>query len=295
MESSRKRLDFLIVGQGLAGTLLSHFLLKENQRIMVIDQPVDWSSSRLAAGIINPVTGRRLVKSWRFEEFYPFAKGTYRELESLLGISIWHERNILRALPTVFDENEWLRRSAFEDYRPFIKEEVVATPHAGMLRPVRAWGLSQYSVQVAMPQLVSAFRAYLQQRDILLEEQFDFQALEIQPDGVEYQGLLAGRVVFCEGSRAVQNPFFNYLPFAVTKGELLLVKIPGASIEEMVKHHLFLVPLEDGIYWAGATSRFEFDHGKPEEEKRQWLENQLRKILEVPFEVVAHRAGIRPT
>jgi glycine/D-amino acid oxidase-like deaminating enzyme len=97
--------DFLIVGQGLAGTLLSHFLLAENQRIAVIDQPEQGAASVVAAGVMNPVTGRRIARSWRYDEFFPFAKKTYCELEQLLGIPLWKERNILRALPTVFDEN----------------------------------------------------------------------------------------------------------------------------------------------------------------------------------------------
>jgi glycine oxidase len=244
---------------------------------------------------VNPITGRRLVKSWRFEELYPFAKQTYLELESLLGIPIWHERNIVRALPTVFDENEWLRRPAFEDYRYFISGGLADPPYPGVLHTVRSWGESRFSVQVAMPKLVSSFRKYLQRDGLLREEIFDYPALKIQRDEVFYCGLNARQVVFCEGGRAAQNPFFGYLPFAVTKGELLLIKIPGVKIEQIVKHRVFIVPLEGDLYWVGSTNSFEFGHLKPEKEKRQWLENQLKELLSVPFEVVEHQAGIRPT
>jgi glycine oxidase len=295
LNSEKEPLDFLIVGQGLAGTLLAHFLLKEKQRIAVIDQPLEGATSRIAAGIVNPITGRRLVKSWRFEEIYPFAKETYLALEKQIGISIWHERNIVRALPTVFDENEWLRRPAFEDYRSFIAGGLVTHLYPGSLRPVRAWGESRFSVQVAMPQLVSSFRNYLLRDGMLREEIFDYPALKIQKGEVFYRGLNARQVVFCEGSRAAQNPFFDYLPFAVTKGELLLIKIPGVKIEKIVKHRVFIVPLEGDLYWVGSTSRYEFEHRRPEQEKRQWLESQLKELLKVPFEVVEHLVGIRPT
>lgn len=283
------------MGQGIAGTLLAHFLLKENQCIAVIDKPLEGASSHIAAGIVNPITGRRLVKSWRFEELYSFAKQTYLELESLLGISIWHERNILRALPTVFDENEWLRRSAFVDYKPFIAVTPDAAPYPGALNAVRAWGESRLSAQVAMPQLVSSFREYLLREGMLIEGVFDNTKLEIKNNAIRLCGLHARLVVFCEGSRAAQNPLFNHLPFALTKGELLLIKIPGVKFEKMIKHHLFIVPLEGDIYWVGSTSRYEFEHRRPQEEKRQWLANQLKEILKVPFEVVEHLAGIRPT
>jgi len=295
LNPGNKKLDFLIVGQGIAGTLLAHFLLKENQRIAVVDQPLEGATSGIAAGIVNPITGRRLVKSWRFEELHPFAKKTYRELESLLGIPIWFERNILRALPAVFDENEWLRRAAFEDYHPFIAESPKSAPYPNSLLNVRAWGETRFSVQVAMPQLVASFRAYLKRKALLMENIFDFRQLNIQPGGVNYNGLNARQVIFCEGSRAAQNPFFEYLPFALTKGELLLIKIQGASFEKMIKHRIFIVPLQGGIYWAGSTSRYEYDHLQPEIEKREWLKSQLGEVLKVPFEVIGHYAGIRPT
>jgi len=295
LKPEKEQLDFLIVGQGIAGTLLAHFLLKENQRIAVIDKPLEGATSNIAAGIVNPITGRRLVKSWRFEELYPFAKQTYLELESLLGISIWHERNIVRALPTVFDENEWLRRSAFADYKPFVIATTDAAPYPGALHPMRAWGESRFSVQVAMPQLVSSYREYLIREGMLTEGVFDYSELKIKNNAVIYGGLQARLVVFCEGSRATQNLFFNHLPFALTKGELLLIKIPGVKFEKMIKHRLFIVPLEGDIYWVGSTSRYEFEHQQPQKEKRQWLESQLKELLKVPFEVVEHLAGIRPT
>jgi len=52
--------DFILVGQGLAGTLLAHFLKAAGQRILVIDQPNENTASQIAAGIINPVTGADL-------------------------------------------------------------------------------------------------------------------------------------------------------------------------------------------------------------------------------------------
>ena len=79
--------DCLIIGQGISGTLLSWFLHKEGKTFLVIDNNKVDSSSKVAAGIINPITGRRYVTTWMIDEVMPFAIDTYRSLESYLQYS----------------------------------------------------------------------------------------------------------------------------------------------------------------------------------------------------------------
>ena len=294
-KESLEYIDYLVVGQGLAGTLLAHFLLLGEQRIKVIDRSMPGATSIIAAGVVNPVTGRRIAKSWRFEELYHFAKTTYHDLENLLGISIWRDRNILRALHNNFEESEWLRRSAYPDYEPFMLDEPDLTGFEDRINPPFSWGELQQCAQVAMPELVRVFRQKLQQEGMLSDEDFDYQMVRWQEGRVLYKNLAARKIIFCEGAKAIHNPWFNYLPFVVTKGELLLVRIPGADFRKMLKHHIFIVPLKDDLYWVGSTSRFEFSDEYPSAEQRQWLERELRKTLTIPFEIIDHQAGIRPT
>jgi len=110
--------DYLIVGQGAAGTLMHYELSKRGKKCLVIDNQHIGAASKVAAGIINPVTGRRYVKSWRIEELMPFALATYRAIEQKLRITFCHERNILRALFNHGEENDWLARTAQADYQP---------------------------------------------------------------------------------------------------------------------------------------------------------------------------------
>ncbi len=65
--------EVLIVGQGLAGTWLSYWLYKAGISFKVIDQPNPDGASFRAAGLINPVTGRRMVTTWMIDELMPFA------------------------------------------------------------------------------------------------------------------------------------------------------------------------------------------------------------------------------
>ncbi len=289
------QLDFIIVGQGLAGTLLSHFLLLENQRVAVIDYPHEGRTSKIAAGVVNPVTGRRIAKSWRYEELAVFAKQTYQSLEAMLGIPLWHDRTIARALHNNFEVNEWMRRSAFPEFEKYLHDEPDMAEFQGKIHAPHAWGELRGSAQVAMPILVEKWQERLKAQGAFHEEDFDYQQVVFNDNAVFYKGLLAQKIVFCEGAKAVENPYFKHLPFLPTKGELMLIRLDGLQFERILKHNIFLVPLGDCLYWAGATSRYEFDGPQPSEFGREWLLDELDKTLAVPYKVVSHLAGIRPT
>jgi len=52
--------DFLIVGQGLAGSLMAWELMQRGKTVLIVDNGLE-NASRVAAGLINPVTGMRFV------------------------------------------------------------------------------------------------------------------------------------------------------------------------------------------------------------------------------------------
>ncbi|HRF38194.1 MAG TPA: FAD-dependent oxidoreductase, partial [Saprospiraceae bacterium] len=132
--------DFLIIGQGLAGTLLAHFLQSDGYTVRIVDEYQVRASTRVAAGLINPVTGRRFVKSWRIDDLLPFARQTYRLLESQLGVALYHERPIYRALYSVEEENLWLERCADLQYRQYVSDEGLPESIAPYIHPPRGFG-----------------------------------------------------------------------------------------------------------------------------------------------------------
>lgn len=287
--------DYLLIGQGLAGTLLAHFLEKAGQKVVVIGQPNERSATSVAAGIINPVTGRRFVKSWRVDSLIPFARQTYRELEQQLGLSIYHERNILRALFSAKEENDWLARSGEPGYETYILNQADIGNYAGAVEQAFSYGEVQHSAQVDIGRLAEAYRQYLMEKRAYREEMFDYGQLEIEEQGAAYKGIHARAAVFCEGRWAKANPFFNYLPFHGDKGEVLIVRIPGAGFEKILKQHVFIVPLQNGLYWIGSNYDKKPENDEPTEAGEIFLRTHLEQLLKIPFEVVAHRVAIRPT
>lgn len=294
------KVDVLLIGQGLAGTLLHHFLEKAGAACLMIDPAGAFSASRRAAGLINPVTGRYFVKSWRIAELLPFACQTYRaleaQLEAQLEASFFHERRILRALGSAKEENDWLARAGDVGYQMYLGEHAPAEELQHLFQPVLAYGQTLQSAQLNVSGFLELYQQYLVRKNALRQQSFRYEDLQIAPNSITYQDIEATHLVFCEGYGAVQNPFFNYLPFRGDKGEVLIVKIPGADLQQIVKqNNTFFVPLAEDVYWVGATYAWQFEDELPTEQARQELLARVESVIHLPFEVLDHWAAIRPT
>jgi glycine oxidase len=299
-----KEIDYILVGQGLAGTLLAISLLEANQNILVIDNFTEGGASKIAAGLINPVTGRRIVKSWRIDDFLPVAKKTYQSIENQYNIKIWKDLNIVRTLKNAEDENEWLLRSSWAEYQPFcnyLTPPSVFSAFQNKIKPFYGYGEILESAQVDLKVLLSFFKEKWLNEGILMQEKFDYEALKSNEIGVSYKDFKAKKIIFCEGAAGVKNPFFNYLPFNLDKGELLLVRIPNTHFTKVFKNNISIVSISDispsgnDLYWVGATNEWNSPHDLPTEEKKQLLINELSEILTTDFEVIDHQAAYRPT
>jgi len=293
-------MKILIVGQGIAGTLLAWSLRRRGAEVHIADVELPGNSSRAAAGIINPVTGKRFVKSWRFDEFFPVAKNIYQQLEQALGISFWEERPTLRLLSTPEEANDWSIRCTQPEYEDHLGETTDPGPWAKFLKPGFRFGVILKSARANLPLLLEAYRRMALNEGFLLERSIEYSETEALLK--EYD-----RIVFCEGWQANHNPYFPDAPFRVCKGEALIIRFPNqtkdselpetspASPAEMLKKTMLLVPMGDGTYWVGSTYRWHFEDTLPGEEGREYILGYLHEMFDAPFEIVGHVAGIRPT
>lgn len=288
------RVHAIVVGQGLAGTWVAYQFLKQGKTVFVVDQPKPNSSSRVAAGIYNPLTGPRMVKTWMADEIFPFLETSYEELETFLQVSILHKKPIFRPFDSIAEQTEWFAKSAEPSYRSFVgaigsQEKFTryyVAPHGGLLAH-----LSGYVDTVS---LLTAFSSYLRQQDVLSEEVFQYEHVEIGEKGVHYNGIEANCVVFCQGTGNFQNPFFSYLPLNGTKGQVLDVAIPGYTLDDIVNKGVFILPKE-GFQMIGSNYEWTFDDDQPSLIGKEEIETKLSKLLHVPYEIKGQRAGVRPT
>jgi glycine/D-amino acid oxidase-like deaminating enzyme len=287
--------DYLIVGQGIAGTMIAFAAQQAYKSILVINQHQEFSASKVSAGLINPITGRKFVKSWMMDVLLPIAIETYQQLSEQLDFPFFENKNIIRAFSNNKDENNWFVRANVPSYQKYIQENTDLAAYDDVISPAFGYGEVLRGGRVQIKKLLQLFRTNLIHRQEYLEEEFDYGQLKISSEEVIYKNFKAKQVIFCEGYGIKSNPFFNYLPVQGNKGEVLIIKIPNFNAEKIIKQRVFLVPLGNEHYWVGSTYFNDFKNTKPSEKGYQTLLDKLNSVLKLPFEIIAHQAAIRPT
>jgi glycine oxidase len=279
----------------LAGTLLSYELTQLGFYVQVIDNQHFEAASAVAAGIINPITGRRIVKTEQIDELLPTAKFTYQALEKDLGVSLWEERNVLWSLSDTKEENDWHLRASQAGMEDYIVAEPDTHDILTKVKNIKAFGEVKQAARVNIALLISAYAKKLTSQNRLLQEDFDFNLLEISEKEIKYKHLRAEKIIFCEGHRGRLNPLFQDLQFAVAKGEALIFQAKNLPPERILKNNITICPLADGTFWAGSNYEWNPSDSQPTATIRAEFEQQINTFLDVPFEIIAHRAAIRPT
>lgn len=258
--------NFLIVGQGLAGTALAWQLLRRGRAVRITDDDRG-GASRVAAGLITPVTGKRLAISWRWDELRPVAGAFYRAVEAETGASFFHERPALRIFASEAERDEFRRRADMlrELVRPADVPDCFAAPFGGFEMPGAA--------RLDVPRYLDASRAHFRACGI-------FGA---SPPCEE------ATVIDCRGYAPDSGLRFN-----AAKGEILTVRVPGLAEPRVVHRGIWLAPLNDNLYRAGATYTHDPLDAVPTPEGRAEIESKLRAFLKLPFEVIGHCAAVRP-
>ncbi|HKR04058.1 MAG TPA: FAD-dependent oxidoreductase [Bacteroidia bacterium] len=287
--------DFIIVGQGIAGSLLGYELIKAGKKILILDIELAENSSKTGAGIMHPVTGRRMVKQWKADTLIPFAKNKYRELEKELGNKLFYEVPILEIYTSVKNRNDWAARSSEQGLEEYLGEEI----RAGMLQKyfkADAGGiLIKGSGYVDMEELVMSLQNYFQSknaysRGIVTSDQLIFE------DGLIKRGKhTASKIIFCEGYGVKHNSFFSKLPFLPVKGEILEIFSEELPQDYIVNREMYILPTGNHHFKAGATYEWDFENDIASEKGKKQIDTFLKKFLNVKYEITEHRAAIRPS
>jgi glycine oxidase len=292
LKESNHIYDFIIVGQGLAGTMATHFLLKHTQNILVLDSE-EHTASFAAAGIINPVTGRNYVKSWMIDTLLPFAIETYDELGHLLNLKTYQKLNILRTLHSVKEQNDWDARKYDNDYDNYILEKENTSCLDGIVKSNQSYGEISHAYQIKLKETILAFRSYLLSRSQYLKMKVQEDEIVFNDDFISINGFKTRKIIFSNGYKAMENAFTSQLPFSPAKGNALIIRGDFHLLKNL-RDQVFITPLEDGTHWVGSGYQSNIGSELPDTEEQEKLEKLLQEILNVPYEVVARLSGIRP-
>jgi len=289
-------IDTLIIGQGLAGSLLAWELSHRGERLLVVDDEHASAASTAAAGLINPVTGQRIVKTVGVDACLPLAHERYRALEGILGRRLLVEKPMWRLFRSEKEQAAWRKRMVDPDYTDYLGELL---DHRELEPPFIAplGGFTQLQTgYLDTNALLEGIREYLLETGRYRPQHIDYNILQLEEEGVLFDGIRCGRVIFCEGYKAMHNPWFNWLPFAPAKGEILSLRIEQPLPDVMINAGRWLMPRVNGEHRLGATYEHEQLDELPTDQGREELLASLPEILAEPgaYKVVGHQAGVRP-
>jgi glycine/D-amino acid oxidase-like deaminating enzyme len=286
-------LDYIIVGSGLAGIALCEKLLKSNKTFVVFNNDLQ-NSSKIAAGLYNPVILKRFSSVWHAKEQYELLTVFYRTIEEKLNVKIDHQLPLLRKLFSIEEQNNWF--AATDNYKigSFLSNTIIYKDYPYLLAKY-GYGSVNSAGFIDTKLLLSEYQKFLQSSDCFLAESFDYSLLSCSTNHIQYKSYTAKNIIFAEGYGIKHNPYFNYLPVDGTKGEILIIKAQNLIVHEIINSSLYLIPLGNHLYKVGATYNWEDKTDHPTIEGQQELVENLKKLIRCDFEILEHKAGIRPT
>ncbi|RLL55045.1 FAD-dependent oxidoreductase [Mariprofundus sp. EBB-1] len=283
----------LIIGQGLAGSLLAWQLMQQGQQISIVCDEAAPCASRVAAGLFNPVTGQRLVLQEQAAHIIPSARRCYQTLETQFDEAFFHDIPMLRILNNDNERQSLYKRCQDKAYTPYMGQHIdtvdsIRAPH-GVCEQQQTGYLDTNA-------LLDRLRTFFIQQESYFADHFDFADLEITSNGVIWKHIHAKRIIFCQGFMDQTNPWFKWLPFQPAKGEILTLTSDSALPTQIINGGKWLLPLHNGQYKTGATYSHNLSTIEATPAAKTELLNGLQKLFLTPvnIDVIRQQAGVRP-
>lgn len=285
--------DYIIVGLGIAGICFCEQLQKQGKSFVVIDNEEEGSTAK-SGGVFNPTVLKRFTAAWNASEFFPVAVDFYSHLSEKLQQEIFTETPVLRIFKSIEEQNNWTVASDKKELQNFLSSRFLKNTNTAVEAPF-GFGEVLGTAQIHPGNLLSSYRNYLVNSNALLSEDFQYEAIQQEEKRVVYKNISAKKIIFAEGSKVVNNPFFPKQAIICNKGEYLIIKAPSLKLAALLKGSMYVIPVGNDEYKVGATySRDDYSLNLTDGAKEEIL-SKAKSFINCPFEVVGQTAGVRPT
>ena len=293
-----KHFDYIIVGRGIAGAVLSLQILEQNKTVLVIDNPELSSCSKVAAGLYNPLVFKKLNKIWLADTVIPIAETFYLSQEKKNKKSFWNKKKLLRIFSSAGEQNDFellKDNSSYQNYIESNQEE----PHEliQQLHSPHKTGIVSSCGNLD----VKSFLDY-QKEQFLALNALEECTIDHEKDIVfsEEKWLVknkfsCNKLIFAEGWKIKDNPFFNYLPMVPAKGDVLIIECKNLSQEYILNGGCFVLPIGNHRFKVGSTFNWKELNDEISEEGKNELTEKLQELIKLPFTIIQQEAGVRPS
>ena len=212
-----------------------------------------------------------------------------------INANFFRKTRILQVCKSQEENALWHTRHDDEKYAPFLRGSLPPNTLKTIKDPFGAFYIENVS-KVQTGVFCKKAKEYLESQNLYFLRGFDFEKLEVCENFVRYEEFTAKAAVFCEGYRAMQNPFFNWLPFSPAKGEILELKGNVELPPEIIHKEKWLIRLGENTFRCGSTwDRQNFNQLPTKEGETEILKAVKLVLKDCPeLEVLSHTAGVRP-
>ena len=258
---------------------------------MIINHETPDTATLKAAGLYNPITGRKMVKTWMADDLFCHLEDRYRSLEVKLGSQFLYPMPMYRPYHSEGTGNEWKSKSGvLKDLEPYLISIQKKSLYDGINDELGGIILRKTGY-VDLFSFVSATRNYFTGKKVYRAEVFDHEQLIIDNGLVLYKDLEASKIIFCEGPND-SNPYWRGLPFRRIRGELFDVKCSITS-KHIINRGVYMIP-KNGYCTVGSTYDHQVLSFVPQENGINELIDRFKKLYDGDFVITNERAGIRP-
>ncbi|AJR03356.1 NAD(P)/FAD-dependent oxidoreductase [Siansivirga zeaxanthinifaciens] len=287
------KVDYLVIGIGLAGISFCEQLKANNKSFLVFDDASQLSST-VAGGLYNPVVLKRFTPVWKCQEQLEIALQMFNRLESNLQIKIDYKLPVYRKFASLEEQNDWFTASDKPILSEYLSSTIIKNTNPFIDAPF-GFGKVLETGRIDVKTLIDAYKNDLLKSQLFFDEIFNYDYLVFNEAFIQYKDITAKHIVFAEGFGVTKNPFFKQVPLVSAKGELLTIHAPQLKIDYVLKAGVFLIPLGDDLYIVGATYEWKDLTNNTSKSAKEELLSKLNKLINCSFEVVNQVAGVRPT
>jgi glycine/D-amino acid oxidase-like deaminating enzyme len=285
---------YLIVGQGLAGTLLAFSLLEKGEEVLIADDYNHPSASQVAAGMWNPVTFKRLAASWLAKEMLEEMNLTFRKLEEKLQASFFHSLPVARIFNSIQDANFWDEKSDHPEVGRYLSARTNKSVQENFNSP---FGNSEVNEcgWLNVPLFREASKKYFIQHGKFIEDAVNENEVEFTEQAVVWKGKTFDKLILCNGIGVNKWKGLEQLDLIPNHGQVLDLNIENLEIDAIVNFGQFLLPFGNGKFRLGATYDWNEVPDVPTNEAREFLLSELKSRLNKEIVVESQKTGYRPT
>lgn len=284
-----KNVEYIIVGDGFAGLFFAHQLIKNN-RSFVLYSKGEKSASRISAGMVNPVVLKKFTTFDNAHIQINQLRESLNEIENYTTKKILVEEEIHRIFHDEKEKQTWTKKSENESLKNFLQQEFIDINDIN--NPFGS-GVVKHSFRVDIPTLFDSFFHYLEQKNQLIKEEFDYSLINTEAN--TYKNIAFSNIIFAEGIEVRKNPFFSQIPIITNKGHHLTLNIQDFKEKRTLKKKHFLIPLNDTEYYYGGTYDRENETLQVDDSAVAQLEKGLKEILLTPYNINSVEYAFRPT